>query len=118
MKCHSYIFFTTRPSFFELSVEKKDAYKKEFINTLKHEKKVITHTYATLGLKVDTTMLIWFQAETIDEIQLFLNSLTHTKLGEYLEITYTLFGMTRPTQYSDKSTLHLHTERKGGKYFV
>ncbi len=118
MTSHSYIFFSVQHSFYELSDSKKEKYKKEFIKALKDEKHVLWYTYATLGLKTNTTMMLWFQSETIDAIQLFLNKLVHTKLGEHLVITYTLFGMTRPTQYSDKSTRHLHTERKGGKYLV
>ncbi len=118
MTSHNYIFFAIRPSFYDLPKTKQLAYKKAFLRELSREKKVITYTYATLGLKANTNILLWFQAETIDEIQVFLNKLMHTKLGEHLLITYTLFGMTRPTQYSDKSTRHLKTERKGGKYLV
>src|SRR6185437_1319163 len=51
-------------------------------------------------------------------VQLFLNKLLHTKLGEYLVITHTLFGMTRPTQYSKTSTTHLEGYRKGARYLV
>ncbi|HWY79831.1 MAG TPA: chlorite dismutase family protein, partial [Candidatus Sulfotelmatobacter sp.] len=36
----------------------------------------------------------------------------------YLIITYTLFGMTRPTQYSPGSSGHLDTSRKGGAYLT
>lgn len=118
MISHSYIFFAVRPSFFELTSAVQKTYKKAFVEELQKEKEVISYTYATLGLKAHTTIMMWFQAETIDEIQLFLNKLMHTKLGEHLSITHTLFGMTRPTQYSNQSIKHLSTQRKGGKYLV
>lgn len=118
MTSHSYMFFTIRPSFFSISPLSQAMYKKAFLKELTSEKNVISYTYATLGLKTNTRIMIWFQAETIDAIQIFLNKLMHTKLGEHLEITYTLCGLTRQTQYSDKSTRHLHTERKGGKYLT
>jgi len=118
MTCHNYIFLTVRPSFYLLTNAKQQSYKRSFLKELKYETKVITYAYATLGLKANTNMLLWLQAETIDEIQLFLNKLMHTDLGKHVVITHTLFGMTRPTQYSEKSTRHLNTERKGGKYLV
>lgn len=118
MTCHNYVFFTIDSSFSDLSDAVQKTYKKAFLSELKKETAVMSNTYATLGLKAHTTVLIWFQAETIDVIQLFLNHLLHTQLGKYLHITYTLFGMTRPTQYSSHSAGHINTERKGGKYLV
>jgi len=118
MTSHSYIFFTVKDSFNTLPATTKEKFKKAFVKELKQEKSVISYTYATLGLKINTSLMIWFQAESIDEIQLFLNKLMHTKLGEYLQISHTLFGMIRPTQYSHQSLKHLDTQRKGGKYLT
>jgi chlorite dismutase len=118
MTYHSYIFFSVHPSFRKMSQFDQKAQKKLFIKTLQKEKNVLTYTYATLGLKVDTAFLLWFQSDSVDAIQLFLNKLIHTKLGLYLMINHTLFGMARPTQYSAQSTGHQHTERKGGKYLI
>ncbi|HVA97122.1 MAG TPA: chlorite dismutase family protein [Candidatus Acidoferrales bacterium] len=118
MLCHNYLFFTIRPEFYTLTHETQKAVKETFLTELQNERSVISTTYSTLGLKTNTNILIWFQADEIETIQEFVNKLLHTKLGNYLVITYTLFGMTRPTQYSDRSTGHLHTERKGGKYLI
>lgn len=118
MTCHSYIFLVPAASFYSLSNAKQRLYKKSFLKELEREKGVIVYTYATLGLKVNSNMLLWLQSETIDEIQDFLNKLMHTELGTHLVITHTLFAMARPTQYSDKSTIHLRTKRKGGKYLI
>ncbi len=118
MTSHSYIFFTIRTPFYDLPTASRKIYKKEFIKKLLSEKNVIVYTYATLGLKANTNILLWFQADAIETIQLLLNQLMHTKLGTYLDIAYTLFGMTRPTQYSSHATGHLHTERKGGRYLI
>ena len=118
MTNHSYIFFTIRPSFLNLSSAQKAAYKKAFIQELRREKHVISYSYATLGLKANTAIMLWLQADTIDAIQIFINKLMHTKLGEHMLISQTLLGMARPTQYSPKATGHMKTERKGGKYLV
>jgi chlorite dismutase len=58
------------------------------------------------------------QSDSIESIQDLLNNLMHTTLGQYLTISYTLFGMTRQTQYSDQAKGHLATERKGGAYLI
>lgn len=118
MQYHSYIFFTPQESLSTISETSLKKYRKEFANMLKVSKQVVSYTYATLGLKANTNMLIWFQSETIDAIQDLLNDLIHTNLGKHLTISYTLFGMTRKTQYSPKATGHLETLRKGGKYLV
>jgi chlorite dismutase len=115
---HNYIFFVSDPALHDLPDEMREKYKKEFLEELASDKNIVINTYATVGLKVDTNILIWFQADTIDTIQNRLNNLIHTNFGRYLQITHTLFGMTRPTQYSRSSTGHLDTNRKGGAYLV
>lgn len=117
MQYHNYIFFKVHPSFYDLSNTTQENCKKIFLKKIKNEKKVITYTYATLGLKVNTQLLLWCQADSVATIQLFLNELMHTKVGHYLRITHTLFGMTRPNQYSSGSG-HLDTGRKGGAYLT
>lgn len=118
MTYHSYIFFTIRPKFSKLDLDEQNTIKKAFLKELQNEKNVITYSYSTLGLKVNTNILFWFQADSVEDIQSFLNKLQHTELGAYLKISHTLFGMTRPTQYSSTSTGHLDTTRKGGAYLV
>lgn len=115
---HNYIFFSLLPSFYSLSQSVQKTYKKAFVKQIVDEKNVISYTYATLGMKANTNIMIWFQSETIDAIQIGVNNLMHTKLGEHLSITHTLPGLTRPTQYTSHSTMHLNTKRKGGKYLV
>lgn len=118
MTCHNYIFFSTKDSLHDLPKKLRNEYNKEFLSVLSSDKNVIPYTYSTLGLKVNTNILIWFQADSIDAIQNLLNKLMHTGLGNHLNITHTLFGMTRPTQYHKDTTGHLQTDRKGGHYLV
>ncbi|HSW47607.1 MAG TPA: chlorite dismutase family protein [Candidatus Saccharimonadales bacterium] len=118
MTNHNYIFLKNNPSLNEVSEKTLAEYKKEFIKELSSSKKVICNTYSVLGLKTNANILIWFQADSIDAIQDLLNKLMHTSLGKHLRITYTLFGITRPTQYSPTSTGHLDTNRKGKQYLI
>ncbi len=118
MTCHNYLFFTSDSSLQDLSAETREQHNKAFLKLLASDNNVIVSTYSTVGLKANTQILIWFQADTIDTIQNLLNKLMHTDLGKYLQITYTLFGMTRQTQYSPTATRHLDTSRKGEKYLI
>lgn len=118
MTCHNYLFLTPHSSFFALSLAKKKKLKQSFAKAFISEKSVVSYTYTTLGLKANTNILLWLQAETIEEIQVYVNTLLHTSLGEYLSITHTLLGMSRPTQYSPSSQHYLQTQRKGKKYLV
>lgn len=116
MKYHNYIFLTSDKSLKDVSETILAVYKKEFLEELNNEENVVVYTYATLGLKVNTNILIWLQSESIEDMQLFLNLLMHTRLGRHLTITYTLFGMTRPTLYSPQDIQD--SSRKGGKYLI
>src|SRR5260221_6463720 len=118
MTHHNYIFLTSDYSFAGIETKKQKEYKKEFQRVLESERNVVVHAYAMLGLKANTALFLWFQADTIDVIQNLLNALMHTNLGKYLRITHTLFGMTRPTQYSSRSTRHLDATRKGRKDLI
>ncbi|SRR6266403_901799 len=118
MTCHNFISFTIDQIFYDLPKAKREAFKKEFLKIIKNEKNVVTSSYATLGLKTHATILFWIQADAVETIQNFLNTVMHTRLGRYLHITHTLFGMTRPTQYSPKSVVNEDTSRKGGKYLI
>ncbi len=114
---HNYIFFTSNPAFHILSAKTQKEYTKEFLTALSSDKNVIVTSYATVGLKANTTILLWFQANTIESIQNLLNKLMHTHLGGNLNITHTLVGMTRQTQYSHR-TVEEDTTRKGGAYLI
>ncbi len=118
MQYHSYIFLTSSQSIHTIRGATLRRYKKEFTRELKKIKGVMCNTYATLGFKANTHILLWLQAEKVDTIQDAINTLLHTNLGKHLTISYTLFGMTRPTQYSAAATGHLDTSRKGDGYLI
>jgi chlorite dismutase len=117
MKFHNYIFLSPHPGIQEVSKANLAKYKKEFLIILE-SKDVSVSTYATLGFKGENKILLWLQSDNLEAIQDNLNQLMQTNLGRNLKINRTLFGMTRPTQYSPKSTGHLETEFKGKKYLT
>ncbi|TMI86792.1 MAG: chlorite dismutase family protein [Bacteroidetes bacterium] len=118
MLYHNYIFLSSKKTIFDIPENHITDFQKKFIQEIEKEKRVIVHTYTTVGLKANTSLLLWFQSDELQTIQNLLNNLLHTQLGKHIEITHTLFGMTRLTQYSSRSVTHLHTNRKGGKYLI
>lgn len=78
---------------------------------------VVINAFSTLGLKAETNILLWFQSNSIENIQDSLNSLLHIHLGRYIKISHTILGMTRPGQYGSQTEPE-DTNRKGGKYLI
>ena len=96
--CHSYIFFDVEKSISTLA-RLEDA-KDMFISCIEADSDVRVQVYATLALKTGTRFMLHINAETPDAIQLLVRDLLHTELGEHLRVTYTLLGLTRPSQYN------------------
>ena len=78
--------------------------RREFAQVVEQSSGVNTFAYSTLGLKVDADLMLWRMAATLDDLQEALAKLLQTGLGTYLFATYSLFGMTRPSQYTKRRT--------------
>lgn len=65
---------------------------------------IVTHAYSTLGLKSDASLLLWQKGGTPELQQEMLARMLQTGMGQYLEITQILFGLTRPSVYTKKRT--------------
>jgi chlorite dismutase len=113
---HSYIFLHSRKSLYDLPKPDLVKQQEEFLKHLQHSKEIITNTYATVGLKAKTNILLWLQANKIELIQDKVNEILHADLGKHLKITYTLTGLARPSQYSHQTDQD--TNRKGGSYLI
>ena len=56
--------------------------------------------YSTLGLRDDADFLLWFAAETVDEIQGVASKLYRTVFGKYIAPSRTYLSRTRPSLYA------------------
>lgn len=65
---------------------------------------VTSFAYSTLGLKVSTDLLLWWKSSAPDTLQETLGRLLQTGLGQYLSPSISLFGLTRPSQYTKRRT--------------
>jgi chlorite dismutase len=65
---------------------------------------VTTDAYSTLGLKVTADLLLWWRADDPEPVQETLSTLLQTGLGQYCEVSHSLFGLTRPSIYTRRRT--------------
>src|SRR3954447_3567592 len=99
-----FLFFKVDPAWRRLPEEERTRGRREFAQVVEQTAGVTTFAYSTLGLKVDADLMLWRIAPTLDELQEMLSRLLRTGLGLYLQTTYSLFGMTRPSQYTRRRT--------------
>ncbi len=99
-----FLFFKADPSWRRLPEEQRACGKREFAQVVEQTSGVKTFAYSTLGLKVDADLMLWRIAGSLDDLQDMLAAMLKTGLGRYLDTTYSLFGMTRPSQYTRRRT--------------
>jgi chlorite dismutase len=99
-----FLFLKVDPVWRRLPEEERTRGSREFVQVVEQAKGVKTFAYSTLGLKVDADLMLWRIAPSLDDLQAMLARLLRTGLGRYVQTTYSLFGMTRPSQYTRRRT--------------
>jgi chlorite dismutase len=99
-----FLFFRVDPVWRRLAEEERTRGKREFGQVVERASHIKTFAYSTLGLKADADLMLWRIAASLDDLQETLSALMMTGLGKYLSVTYSLFGMTRPSQYTRRRT--------------
>ena len=99
-----YLFFKADPLWRRLPEEERTRGRREFSQVVEATADVQTFSYSTLGLKVDADFMLWRIADSRDPLQEMLGQLLQTGLGKYVQPTYSLFGMTRPSVYTKRRT--------------
>lgn len=100
-----YLFFKLDPAWRRLSEEERTQGRKQFAQVVEQSTGIKTFAYSTLGLKVDSDLMLWRIADSLDALQEMLARLLLTGLGRYLQAAYSLFGMTRPSTYTRRRTV-------------
>lgn len=104
-----YICFKTHPEWRRLSQDVRAKGRKEFASALELAAPGVTaFSYSTLGMKVGAELMIWWHSDSAEIAQETLSRLLQTGLGSYCEMTYSLFGLTRPSQYTKQRTAQEH----------
>ncbi|MBF6612103.1 MAG: chlorite dismutase family protein [Chloroflexi bacterium] len=99
-----YLFLKADPEWRRLPEEVRTRGKKEFAQIVEQSAGVQTFSYSTLGLKADADLMLWRIADSLDTLQEMLAQMLQTGLGRYLQISHSLFGMTRPSSYTKRRT--------------
>ena len=100
---HSYLFFDVSKAFFQLSRTEQDRQKDAFRRLLTKRNNISVTSYATLGFKVNTSFMLWCWADTPADIQTLVRDIIHTPLGQWLTLSYSYFGIVRPSSYSGRT---------------
>lgn len=116
-----YICFKTQPEWRRLPVSVREEGRAEFAATLKAASpRVTSFAYSTLGLKVNADLMLWWHSDTPEATQETLAALLQTGFGSYCDVSYSLFGLTRPSQYTKQRTSQEHALAEPGrlKYLI
>lgn len=104
-----YLCLKVDPQWRRLPSEERVAGRREFTQVLSSEASGVTSfAYSLLGLKADADLLIWWHSDSPEKTQELLSRLLLTGFGRYCEISYSLFGLTRPSQYTKVRTTQEH----------
>ena len=67
-----------------------------------------THAYSTIALKADCDLVLWWHCEQPETAQETLSRLLLTGFGKHCTVSHSLFGLTRPSQYTKQRTAQEH----------
>jgi chlorite dismutase len=100
-----YLCLRTDPLWRRLPADVRARGRAEFAAVLRKAAPTVTaDAYSTLGLKVTADLLLWWKADDPEPVQETLSALLQTGLGQYCEVTHSLFGLTRPSIYTKRRT--------------
>lgn len=99
-----YLFFKVDPAWRRLSEEERARGRRELAQAVEEAQGIRTFAYSTIGLKTGADLMLWRTADSLDALQDSLARILQTGLGAYLEVTHSLWGMTRPSTYTKRRT--------------
>ncbi len=97
---HHYLFFKLKPKFYGLPDKEQIVIKADFVKWFQGQKSISVTAYLSRGFKPDSDLVFWCRSDQPEAVQALLKSLWKTKLGQWLKLNRTMFGMIRQSQYS------------------
>ena len=95
----NFSFFKIDPKWRWMADLAKEESAKEVDHVVKNSK-VKFRTYSTLGLRDDAEFLLWFAAESVEEIQGVISKIYSTVFGKYIIPSRVYLSSTRPSIYA------------------
>ncbi len=106
-----YTFFKVAREWRFLKERAKNNARSEFLAALKkHSSSVETKTYSLVGVRGDVDFMIWARSPELDSLQTLAADLNATKLGKYLQTTYSYLAMSKRSRYLGS---HRHEGQEG-----
>jgi chlorite dismutase len=84
------------------------------------EKRLMQHTYSTIGLRAEGDLLLWRMSESVEAIEETAADLLGSGIGQWLVPAISMIGLTRPSQYVKRPTTQEQSLFSGdrSKYLV
>jgi chlorite dismutase len=99
----NFTFYHARPSWHLISEDEKNRCKKEFIKTVDDfRRRLLLHSYSTIGLRTNVDFMIWRIGRELDPIQEMTARINHTEMAKHLEPVQSFLSMTKRSMYIDK----------------
>ncbi|MCF8720451.1 chlorite dismutase family protein [Nitrospina gracilis] len=100
----NFAFYKLDSAFRRLPQAEIDAAKEEFINVLEDydaQEGTIVLAYSTVGVRCDSEIMLWRISYEMENFQRMTTAMLRTKLGKYLDTTYSYFSQTKRSMYMD-----------------
>lgn len=120
MQFHNFIFFDISNNFYSLESEQQHKLKKHLQEILSQTTNINVIPYLTIGMKVNTTFMVWMQSNRVEDTQECILAMRKSPIGQYLNITYTFVGAKRDSVYTNKQTVQEQAIQEDTKlnYFI
>jgi chlorite dismutase len=100
-----YTCFKVASEWRRLSSDERAADREAFIATVaEYAPQITTWSYSTIGLKLDSDLLLWRKGTDPLVMQEMTGKLLQSGIGRYSDVTYQLWGFTRPSNYTKRQT--------------
>ena len=107
-----YLFYKARPSWRQLSPDKRAEARSELLTILEPFAKqlAVLRAFSTLGTRADADFVLWMVSERLEDFQELQAAVLSSTMGAHLDTVYSYLAMTRRSQYIDR---HVHAEQEG-----
>jgi chlorite dismutase len=115
-----FLFYRLDPAWRRLPEEQRTCRTTEFAEAVESSEGIQTYAYSTTGLKAGTDLLLWRHGTDVSSLQAEASRMHQTELGRYLDISYSYFGLIRPSTYVRRQTAQEQSalSQERGSYLV
>ena len=95
-----FAFYKIDPAWRRLSAEEQADQKREFLDTVKSfNRRMLLRPYSLMGTRADAEIMLWQISESPLPFRELASAIMQTRMGAYLEMTYSYFSQTKRSLY-------------------